>query len=100
MVKKIITAKHRGFCAGVVLAIDLVEIALEKYGPPVYVKHQIVHNPVVVSEVEFQWRRSFKTKPPLLEKKDQQVLASSIRILSTSSTIAKSRSRCTFSLDS
>ena len=34
------------------MAIDLVEIALEKYGAPVYVKHQIVHNPVVVSEVE------------------------------------------------
>ena len=45
-------ASPRGFCAGVVLAIDLVEIALEKYGAPVYVKHQIVHNPVVVSEVE------------------------------------------------
>tara|TARA_B100000214_G_scaffold73353_1_gene49228 strand:+ start:1421 stop:2332 length:912 start_codon:yes stop_codon:yes gene_type:complete len=45
-------ANPRGFCAGVVLAIDLVEIALEKYGAPVYVKHQIVHNPVVVSEVE------------------------------------------------
>ena len=45
-------ASPRGFCAGVVLAIDLVEIALEKYGAPVYVKHQIVHNPVIVSEVE------------------------------------------------
>lgn len=45
-------ASPRGFCAGVVLAIDLVEIALKKYGSPVYVKHQIVHNPVVVSEVE------------------------------------------------
>ena len=45
-------ASPRGFCAGVVLAIDLVEIAIAKYGAPVYVKHQIVHNPVVVSEVE------------------------------------------------
>lgn len=45
-------ASPRGFCAGVVLAIDLVEIAIKKYGAPVYVKHQIVHNPVVVSEVE------------------------------------------------
>ena len=45
-------ASQRGFCAGVVLAIDLVEIAIAKYGAPVYVKHQIVHNPVVVSEVE------------------------------------------------
>ena len=49
---EIYLASPRGFCAGVVLAIDLVEIALEKYGAPVYVKHQIVHNPVVVSEVE------------------------------------------------
>ena len=45
-------ASPRGFCAGVVLAIDLVEYALKKFGPPVYVKHQIVHNSVVVSEVE------------------------------------------------
>jgi 4-hydroxy-3-methylbut-2-enyl diphosphate reductase len=45
-------ASPRGFCAGVVLAIDLVEYALKKFGPPVYVKHQIVHNSFVVSEVE------------------------------------------------
>ena len=49
---EIYLASPRGFCAGVVLAIDLVEIAIAKYGAPVYVKHQIVHNPVVVSEVE------------------------------------------------
>ncbi|MBM3935362.1 MAG: 4-hydroxy-3-methylbut-2-enyl diphosphate reductase [SAR202 cluster bacterium] len=42
----------RGFCAGVVRAIDVVELALKKYGPPVYVKHQIVHNPYVVKSVE------------------------------------------------
>lgn len=42
----------RGFCAGVVRAIDIVELALEKYGPPIYVKHQIVHNPYVVSDLE------------------------------------------------
>ena len=52
MPSTLLLAEPRGFCAGVVLAIDLVEIALEKYGSPVYVKHQIVHNPVVVSEVE------------------------------------------------
>ena len=48
----IFLAAPRGFCAGVVRAIDIVELTLEKYGSPVYVKHQIVHNPVVVSEVE------------------------------------------------
>ena len=42
----------RGFCAGVVRAIDVVKIALERYGPPVYVKHQIVHNPYVVTSLE------------------------------------------------
>ena len=42
----------RGFCAGVVMAIDVVEIALERFGPPVYMKHQIVHNPYVVNALE------------------------------------------------
>ena len=45
-------ASPRGFCAGVVLAVQIVELALERYGPPIYVKHQIVHNPTVVAEVE------------------------------------------------
>jgi len=42
----------RGFCAGVVRAVDIVEIALERFGAPVYVKHQIVHNPHVVKALE------------------------------------------------
>ena len=42
----------RGFCAGVVRAIDVVDICLERFGPPVYVKHQIVHNPHVVNDLE------------------------------------------------
>ena len=37
---------------GVVRAIDIVELALETYGPPVYVKHEIVHNPYVVASLE------------------------------------------------
>jgi 4-hydroxy-3-methylbut-2-enyl diphosphate reductase len=45
-------ASPRGFCAGVVLAVDIVELALKRYGAPVYVKHQIVHNPIVVAETE------------------------------------------------
>ena len=36
----------RGFCAGVVMAIDVVEIALERFGAPVYMKHQIVPQPL------------------------------------------------------
>ncbi len=42
----------RGFCAGVVRAVDIVELALQRYGAPVYVKHQIVHNPYVVKSLE------------------------------------------------
>ncbi|MBM3959280.1 MAG: 4-hydroxy-3-methylbut-2-enyl diphosphate reductase [SAR202 cluster bacterium] len=42
----------RGFCAGVVRAVDIVEIALQRFGPPIYVKHQIVHNPHVVASLE------------------------------------------------
>lgn len=45
-------AAPRGFCAGVVRAIDIVELALKKYGPPVYVRHEIVHNRFVVEGLE------------------------------------------------
>ena len=48
----------RGFCAGVVMAIDVVEIALERFGPPVYMKHQIVHNPHVVDALEAKGART------------------------------------------
>src|SRR5512133_3101930 len=44
-------AQPRGFCAGVVRAIDSVERALEVYGPPVYVRHEIVHNRFVVESL-------------------------------------------------
>ena len=44
---RVILAQPRGFCAGMVRAIDAVERALEKYRPPVYVWHEIVHNKFV-----------------------------------------------------
>jgi len=49
---EVILSSPRGFCAGVVRSIDVVEICLRKFGPPVYVKHQIVHNPHVVEDLE------------------------------------------------
>jgi 4-hydroxy-3-methylbut-2-enyl diphosphate reductase len=49
---KVILAQPRGFCAGVVRAIEIVERALEKYGPPVYVRHEIVHNKWVVDALK------------------------------------------------
>ncbi|MHA1597848.1 MAG: 4-hydroxy-3-methylbut-2-enyl diphosphate reductase [Alphaproteobacteria bacterium] len=45
---KVLLARPRGFCAGVVRAIDIVEAALERFGAPVYVRHEIVHNRRVV----------------------------------------------------
>ena len=48
----ILLAGPRGFCAGVDRAIKIVEIALEKYGAPVYVRHEIVHNRYVVEDLE------------------------------------------------
>ncbi len=49
---KIYLGVPRGFCAGVVRAIDVVKLAIDRYGPPIYVKHQIVHNPYVVESLE------------------------------------------------
>ncbi len=49
---KIMLAAPRGFCAGVDRAIKIVELALERYGRPVYVRHEIVHNRHVVEELE------------------------------------------------
>ena len=55
---KVILGVPRGFCAGVVRAIDIVELALKKYPHPVYVKHQIVHNPYVVKSLEDKGART------------------------------------------
>jgi 4-hydroxy-3-methylbut-2-enyl diphosphate reductase len=48
---RIILAQPRGFCAGVERAIEIVERAIEKYGPPIYVRHEIVHNRHVVERL-------------------------------------------------
>ena len=49
---QLLIAAPRGFCAGVDRAIDIVEIALQKYGAPVYVRHEIVHNKYVVDSLK------------------------------------------------
>ena len=54
---RVVLAQPRGFCAGVVRAIDIVERSLEKYGAPVYVRHEIVHNRHVVSGLEAKGAR-------------------------------------------
>jgi 4-hydroxy-3-methylbut-2-enyl diphosphate reductase len=52
MVRKVLLASPRGYCAGVERAVETVERALELYGPPVYVRKQIVHNLHVVRDLE------------------------------------------------
>ena len=54
---KVILAQPRGFCAGVVRAIEIVERALEKYGAPIYVRHEIVHNGHVVESLKAKGAR-------------------------------------------
>jgi 4-hydroxy-3-methylbut-2-en-1-yl diphosphate reductase len=49
--KTLVRVRPRGFCAGVVRAVDIVELALEAYGSPVYVHHEIVHNRYVVDQL-------------------------------------------------
>ncbi|MDQ3380783.1 MAG: 4-hydroxy-3-methylbut-2-enyl diphosphate reductase, partial [Actinomycetota bacterium] len=52
MVKRVLLASPRGYCAGVERAVETVEQALEHYGAPVYVRKQIVHNIHVVRDLE------------------------------------------------
>jgi 4-hydroxy-3-methylbut-2-enyl diphosphate reductase len=52
MVERVLLASPRGYCAGVERAVETVELALEHYGPPVYVRKQIVHNLHVVRDLE------------------------------------------------
>ena len=49
---KILLAAPRGFCAGVDRAIEIVERAIQQYGSPVYVRHEIVHNKYVVDSLK------------------------------------------------
>jgi len=50
--RQVVLAKPRGFCAGVVRAVDIVDLGLKLYGPPIYVRHEIVHNSYVVQDFE------------------------------------------------
>jgi 4-hydroxy-3-methylbut-2-en-1-yl diphosphate reductase len=52
MLDEIILAEPRGFCAGVDRAIEIVERALHKFGAPIYVRHEIVHNTYVVNDLK------------------------------------------------
>lgn len=70
----VLLAQPRGFCAGVVRAIDIVERALDKYGAPVYVRHEIVHNKYVVE--------SLKTKGAIFVEDLTEVPANAVTVFS------------------
>jgi len=74
MSKVIILADPRGFCAGVERAINIVEEALKKYGPPIYVRHEIVHNKYVVDNL--------KAKGVVFVKEINEIPAGAITVFS------------------
>jgi 4-hydroxy-3-methylbut-2-enyl diphosphate reductase len=57
---QVILANPRGFCAGVERAITIVERALEKFGAPIYVRHEVVHNKFVCDDLRAKGRSSLK----------------------------------------
>ena len=68
---KIYLASPRGFCAGVKRAIEIVEKSLNKYGKPVYVRHEIVHNKQVVEDLKKREQfslRSFQILKIILDR--------------------------------
>jgi 4-hydroxy-3-methylbut-2-en-1-yl diphosphate reductase len=92
----ILLCSPRGFCAGVVRAIDVVERALAVYGPPVYVRHEIVHNRFVVE--------SLKRKGAIFVDDLSEVPATSAPVIFSAHGVAKSvpeeaSSRALFAID-
>jgi len=79
---KILLCSPRGFCAGVVRAIDAVERALAKFGPPVYVRHEIVHNRYVVE--------ALKTKGAIFVEELEEVPDTGAPVIFSAHGVAKS----------
>jgi 4-hydroxy-3-methylbut-2-enyl diphosphate reductase len=79
---KILLCSPRGFCAGVVRAIDAVERALAKFGPPVYVRHEIVHNRYVVE--------ALKAKGAIFVEELEEVPDTSAPVIFSAHGVAKS----------
>jgi 4-hydroxy-3-methylbut-2-enyl diphosphate reductase len=87
--KKVVLASPRGFCAGVVRAIDIVNLALEVYGQPIFVRREIVHNKFVVNELHQKgiiFVNELDEAPP-----DSRVIFSAHGVSPKISTAAKNR---------
>ncbi|PPC85781.1 MAG: 4-hydroxy-3-methylbut-2-enyl diphosphate reductase, partial [Hyphomicrobium sp.] len=87
---KILLAAPRGFCAGVDRAIQIVEQALEKFGAPVYVRHEIVHNRYVVESLKAKGAIFVKELDEIPET-SQPVIFSAHGVAKTIPAAAKSR---------
>ncbi len=88
---RVIVAKPRGFCAGVDRAIEIVEQALGIYGPPIYVRHAIVHNNRVVESLKEKGVR-FVEELDEIEDKDARVIFSAHGVSPSVLKYAKERS--------
>ena len=87
----VLMASPRGFCAGVGRAIQIVETALERFGAPIYVRHEIVHNHYVVESLE---RKGAIFVEELDEVPDEaavftEPLAAALRIRETASSVVQ-----------
>ena len=87
---EILLAAPRGFCAGVVRAVDIVEKVLEKYGSPVYVRHEIVHNKHVVDDLKTKGA-IFVEELSEIEDKSRPVVFSAHGVPKTVPTEAKNK---------
>ena len=72
---RVVLAQPRGFCAGVERAIEIVERALKKYGPPIYVRHEIVHNRHVVEDLRHARRGVRRRAGRDAARRDDDLLA-------------------------
>jgi len=93
---KVLLAAPRGFCAGVDRAIQIVELALAKYGPPVYVRHEIVHNRFVVESLRSKGA-VFVDELDEIPKTDQPVIFSAHGV--PRAVVEDAKSRNMFALD-
>ena len=71
MTMELVLANPRGFCAGVDRAIDIVNRALDVFGPPIYVRHEVVHNKYVVDQL---WQRGAIFVDELQEVPDDTIV--------------------------
>ena len=82
-ITEIVLAGPRGFCAGVERAIDIVELALEVCGPPVYVRREIVHNGYVVDKLRAKETHTGDIAAGPVEACNKASLTGSLAVLNT-----------------